>query len=143
MSTIISKKYYHLVEYYETDAMRIVGHSAYIHWMEEARHQFFIDAGIDLYELETKYGIMIPILHMDVDYKGMCRFGETIGIQIKPTRFNGVYLDFVYRMTGSNGGLRIIANSREGFINKDYKPIILQKACPEAYDKLKGCIEDE
>ncbi|MDO4174604.1 MAG: acyl-CoA thioesterase, partial [Eubacteriales bacterium] len=37
--------YNHRIQYYETDGMRIVHHSNYIRWMEEARIAFMEEAG--------------------------------------------------------------------------------------------------
>ena len=47
------------VRYYETDLMGIVHHSNYIRYFECGRHQFLLDVGLPITELE-KSGIMMP-----------------------------------------------------------------------------------
>ena len=38
-------EYEHLIQFYETDAMRIVHHSNYLRWFEEARLVWLSDIG--------------------------------------------------------------------------------------------------
>ena len=142
MCTIISKRYQHLVEYYETDAMKIVGHGAYIRWLEEARHRFYLDLGVNLSELERSKGIMIPMLSLSINYKGMCRYGEIIDIDITLERFNGVYTEFSYKMYGHNDeNVRVLAQTTEGFMDSKYNPIMLQRSFPVVFEHISEMCE--
>ena len=51
------------VRYYETDLMGIVHHSNYIRYFECGRHQFLLDVGLPITELE-KSGIMMPVVRV-------------------------------------------------------------------------------
>ena len=57
-------EYLHKVQYYETDQMKVVHHSNYIRWMEEARIAFLDAIGVSYAELETR-GIISPVLSVD------------------------------------------------------------------------------
>ena len=46
------KKYTHKVQYYETDQMKIVHHSNYIRWYEEARSDFLEQIGCSYESIE-------------------------------------------------------------------------------------------
>ena len=48
--------YRHKVQYYETDTMKIVHHSNYVRWMEEARVDMLEQMGIG-YDVMEKEGI--------------------------------------------------------------------------------------
>ena len=137
MSTTTSSVYTHLVEYCETDAMKIVHHAEYIKWMEYARHQYMLACGFDWAKLENDYGIMMPILEVTMKYENMTRFGDTIDVYATLEKFNGVYMFFSYAVHDHlTGERKAIGRTKSGFIDKDYRPIILQNVCPTYYERL-------
>lgn len=138
MSTTIFEPYIHLVEYCETDAMKIVHHAEYVKWMEYARHDYLLKAGFDWAELEQIHGVMMPILSVNVDYKNMVRFGESVDIYISMEKFNGIYLDFSYVIKKHDGDeVKAMGHTRSGFVDREYHPIILKYGYPEYYEKLQ------
>lgn len=140
MSTTIFEPFFHLVEYCETDAMKIVHHAEYIKWMEYSRHQFMLERGFDLAKMEKNYGIMIPILSVNVEYKSMTRFGDAVDVYATLEKFNGIYMNFSYVMREhSTKEVKATGYTKSGFIDKDYNPVILQHVCPEYYEKLERC----
>ena len=137
MCIITSNTFIHLVEYCETDAMKIVHHAEYIKWMEYARHHFLSMHDFDCATLEQNYGVMLPILSIAINYKSMTRFGDTVEILAEMKKFNGVYLDFTYQIFDHvTQKVRAIGNSRSGFIDREYHPILLKDTCPDYYEKL-------
>ena len=87
----------HKVQYYETDQMKIVHHSNYIRWFEEARISILeqIGAGYDLFE---EAGIVSPVLTVESEYRQMVRFGETVEIRAMVESFNGIRLVIRYEV---------------------------------------------
>ena len=81
-----SQIYEHKIQYYETDQMKIVHHSNYIRWFEEARVFWLeaIDCGYD--KLEA-LGIISPVLSVTAEYKSMSRFAETVQIETVLTSY--------------------------------------------------------
>ena len=60
------KPYEHHVKYYETDQMRIVHHSNYIRWMEEARMDLMEQMGFG-YDKMEELEIVSPVLSVSSD----------------------------------------------------------------------------
>ena len=92
------KPYEHHVKYYETDQMRIVHHSNYIRWMEEARMDMMEQMGFG-YDKMEELEIISPVISVNCEYKSMVRFGETVVINGKVVSYNVVKLKFFYEMT--------------------------------------------
>ena len=67
------------VRYYETDKMGIVHHSNYVRYFECGRHQFLIDAGIPIMEIEQR-GIVMPVVSVEVKYKTPARLGDILTV---------------------------------------------------------------
>ena len=67
--------YRHRVQYYETDQMKVVHHSNYIRWFEEARTDFLEKSGFSYAWMEEQ-GIIIPVLSVSAEYKAMVHYGE-------------------------------------------------------------------
>lgn len=88
------------VFYYETDKMGIVHHSNYIRWLEEARIAFLESVGFPFEELEAR-GILVPVLHVEFNYRLPFRFGDRFRIEMKISKFNGIKMNFEYRVINS------------------------------------------
>ena len=69
--------YRHKVQYYETDTMKIVHHSNYVRWMEEARVDMLEQMGIG-YDVMERSGSLSPVLSVSCEYKSMTRLPETL-----------------------------------------------------------------
>ena len=95
------EKYFHKVQYYETDKMGITHHSNYIRWMEEARVDFFEKMGYPYDRLELE-GIISPVIGVECNYKLSTKFEENVEIETKIKEFKGVKLIFSYMMKNAN-----------------------------------------
>jgi len=125
------------VHYYETDAMKIAHHSCYVKWMEEARTEFFRNAGFLWSEVEKKTGIMIPVLFQSVEYKHMLTFDEEFQVACTLEKFNGVKMEFHYTFFSCDtNAVAAIGLTKHGFIDSRYKPLALQHCAPDLYDLL-------
>ena len=137
------KPYEHHVKYYETDQMRIVHHSNYIRWMEEARMDLMEQMGFG-YDKMEELEIVSPVLSVSCEYKSMVRFGDTVVISAKVVSYNGVKLKVVYEMTDKETGeLRTIAQSNHCFLTLSGKPLSLKRSYPEIDTKFFTLVEDE
>ena len=76
------KPYIRKVNYYETDQMKVVHHSNYARYIEEARLDLMEQSGIDYKAMEDE-GIIIPVLEINTKFKYAVHFGDTIAIDIK------------------------------------------------------------
>ena len=137
------KPYEHHAKYYETDQMRIAHHSNYIRWMEEARMDMMEQMGFS-YDKMEELEIISPVLSVSCEYKSMVRFGETVVVNAKVARYNGIKLEVVYEMTDKETGeLRAAAQSTHCFLTLSGKPLSLKRSYPEIDTKFFTLVEDE
>ena len=133
--------YRHKAQYYETDTMKIVHHSNYIRWMEEARVDMLEQMGLG-YDAMEREGVLSPVLSVQCEFKGMTRFAETVEIRMRLVRYTGVRFELAYEMFGPDGTLRARAASAHCFIDGSGKPISLRRRFP-AWDELfRRCAEE-
>lgn len=134
-------EYEHVVQYYETDQMKIVHHSNYIRWFEEARLWFMAQAGIS-YEKIEEDGVVIPVVEAQASYRSMVRFGDTVLIRPRIEKFNGAVLELSYEVKDKKTGvLRCQGRTRHCFLNPDGKLMLLKHDKPEYhafFEKMKN-----
>ena len=129
------KPYRHKTQYYETDTMKIVHHSNYVRWMEEARCDFLEQIGLG-YDGMERSGILSPVLSVYCEYKSMTRFPDTVHVFLHMTNYTGVRFDIEYEIRDEKtNALRTICKSSHCFIDESGKPISLKRKFPE-WDKL-------
>ena len=127
--------YEHKVQYYETDKMGITHHSNYVRWMEEARVDFLSRIGWDFDKLEAS-GVASPVISIDVKYKGSTVFPEVITISVSILALKGVRLTLGYEMKNASGKVVCEAQSEHCFVNREGRPIRLERECPHFYEAL-------
>ena len=130
------RPYEHHAKYYETDQMGIIHHSKYVKWMEEARLDLMDQIGLNYKQME-EMEIISPVLSISVDYHSMVRFDDTVIIQTKLVKYNGIKMEVEYVMTDkATGELRTTARSSHCFLNRSGKPISLKRSYPEIDTKF-------
>ncbi len=123
--------YSHKVQYYETDTMKIVHHSNYIRWMEEARVDMLEQMHLG-YDVMEQSGVLSPVLFVNCRYKSMTRFPDTVTIFVRLTRYTGVKFSISYRICDARTGtLRAEGESEHCFIDQSGKPISLKRKFPQ------------
>ncbi len=127
------KPYLHRAQYYETDTMKIVHHSNYIRWMEEARCDMLEQMGLG-YDKMEEAGVLSPVLSAECEYKGMTRFAETVRIEVKLESYTGVRFAMSYEMYGEDGTLRAQGKTSHCFLMNGV-PISVKRKFP-AWDAL-------
>lgn len=129
-------EYLHKVQYYETDQMKVVHHSNYIRWMEEARIAFLDAIGVSYAELETR-GIINPVLSVDCQYRSMTRFGETVRIETRLVEVKNVKYRLTYRITdAATGVLRAEGESSHCFVDPQDQVVSLKRADRMLFDQM-------
>lgn len=134
--------YEHHAKYYETDQMGIIHHSNYVKWMEEARMDLMEQMGLSYKQME-EMEIISPVLSISVEYHSMVHFDDTVVIQTKLVKYNGIKMEVEYVMTDKETGeLRTTARSSHCFLNRSGKPISLKRSYPELDTKFFEMKED-
>ena len=134
--------YYRRAQYHETDQMGIIHHSNYVKWMEEARMDLMDQMGLSYKQME-EMEIISPVLSIAVEYHSMVHFDDTVVIQTKLVKYNGIKMEVEYVMTDKETGeLRTTARSSHCFLNRSGKPISLKRSYPELDTKFFEMKED-
>ncbi|MCC8080442.1 MAG: acyl-CoA thioesterase [Lachnospiraceae bacterium] len=130
--------YTHVVQYYETDAMRVVHHSNYIRWMEECRLDYMAGIGLPYDKMEEQ-GLIVPVISASCEYKAATRYGETVKITSEMERFDGLRFFLTYCITDPKGSV-LHATGRTGhcFLNRDMKPVNVKKSAPAVYEVFQS-----
>lgn len=134
------KPYQHQTQYYETDQMKIIHHSNYIRWFEEARIDFMDQMGLSYAEME-KRGIIVPVLSIAADYKSMVTFGQKVLIDVKVDTYNGVKMGLSYTVVDlETNELRTTGSSLHCFLNEEGRPLSLRRVAPEIHEKFQPLV---
>ena len=134
-------KYLHKVQYYETDQMRVVHHSNYIRWMEEARIACLDSLGVSYRELEER-GIISPVVSVDCRYCAMTRFGETVRVETALVEVGNVRYRLAYRMYDADSGqLRAEGESCHCFVDNAGRDLSLRRADPALFARFRAAVE--
>jgi len=133
-------KYPRTPHYYETDQMRIVHHSNYIRWFEEARI-FYLDAiGMSFAEQENK-GIVCPVLTVEASYKKMVRFGDSVEILTRVNHYDGLRYGFSYEVRNTaTGEICCTGTSTHCFLDADGRILRVKRQYPEMHEILTECL---
>ena len=124
-------KYLHKVQYYETDQMRVVHHSNYLRWMEEARI-----ACLD------SLGVSCPVVSVDCRYCAMTRFGETVRVETALVEVGNVRYRLAYRMYDADSGqLRAEGESCHCFVDNAGRVLSLRRADPALFARFRAAVE--
>lgn len=129
--------YEHKIQYYETDQMKIVHHSNYIRWFEEAR-VFVLEAYDMGYDKLEALGIVSPVLAASAEYKSMSRFGESVCIEVRLLNYNGIKFSLAYTVRDKeNGVVRCTGETRHCFLDEQGKPLYLKRSHPEIHEMFE------
>ena len=129
--------------YYETDQMKIVHHSNYIRWFEEARIAYLDAVGLRFADQEAQ-GIVCPVLTVDAKYIRMVRFGDTVEITTRVNLYNGLRWGFSYEVRDkATGELCCTGTSTHCFLNADGKIIRAKKEYLPMHELLTKCLEQD
>ncbi|MCR5718435.1 MAG: acyl-CoA thioesterase [Oscillospiraceae bacterium] len=126
--------------YYETDQMKIVHHSNYIRWFEEARVAYLDAVGIRFADQEAA-GIVCPVLTVDAKYIRMVRFGDTVEITTRVNLYNGLRWGFSYEVRDkATGELCCTGTSTHCFLDTAGKIIRPKREYLTMHELLTECL---
>ena len=124
--------------YYETDQMGIIHHANYIRWMEEARIDMLNQMGYPYRRFE-EMGYISPVLHAECEYKKSVKFDDEVKIVVSLQEFGKVKFTLrydIYNMS-EDGVLSAVGTTRHCFLNKDGRPVMMNKEMKEFSDTMQ------
>ncbi len=136
-------KYPRTPHYYETDQMKIVHHSNYIRWFEEARIFYLDSIGMRFADQEAR-GIVCPVITVDANYKKMVRFGDSVEVITRLTLYDGVRYGFSYAVRNTETDeICCTGTSTHCFLNEKGMILRVKRQYPEMHEILMRCLESD
>jgi len=98
------------VRYHETDAMRIVHHTAYIAWFEEGRSEFTRAIGYPYSQMEAD-GVLLAVVEVVARYHRPARYDEEVIVSTCLAEFPSRSMTFTYEVRRAAGGDLLVTGS--------------------------------
>ncbi|MDX2063812.1 MAG: thioesterase family protein [Bacteroidia bacterium] len=93
------------VRYAETDQMGYVYYGVYPTYFEVGRVELVRSLGITYAELERDHGVMMPVLHLSVDYHQAARYDELLTLETTLVEVPTLRVTFEHRLYRPGGEL--------------------------------------
>lgn len=131
------------VQYFDTDKMQVVHHANYIKYFETARTEYLRDNGFAYSEME-KYDFQIPVLGVNVKYHEPAVYDELVVVSCRMSKLGFASMELEYEVRNKETGvLHVTGSTRHGMVDSDYRPVVLKKKCPQAYEFLQKLYEQD
>lgn len=138
----MSFTYKRIINYYETDRMRVVHHSNYIRFLEEARCRWMESVNLPMEAVEEA-GYTIPTLELNIKYKYHVTSGDVISITPKITDFNGVRMTVGYDVIDEKSKNVVIeAWTKHCFTDNSLRPVNIKKKDEHIYNVFNNLFEE-
>ncbi|MBP2626823.1 MAG: 4-hydroxybenzoyl-CoA thioesterase [Firmicutes bacterium] len=122
------------VRFVETDLMGVVHHSNYFRWFEMGRVEHLRQAGVLLTDLLAD-GIVVPITHVDCQYRASAKFDDYILIETTLEEVSPVKMIFTYKVIKEVDGVLLATGSTQNLFTDNNGKII--RLSRKYYDKLQ------
>ena len=87
----------HRVPFYETDAMGVVHHANYVHWLEVARLRW-LEEHDQPYRFYTEQGFNFAVTHIELDYRRAVAFDDEVETIVWVESVRGASLTIGYEI---------------------------------------------
>jgi len=132
-----------IVRYAETDQMKVVHHSVYPIWFEAARTDYMEKAGYPYSRIE-KEGVMLPLSHLECDFKEGAKYGDTVMVKTSIKTFSPVRIELKYKAyRKSDGAILAEGKTLHAWTDENLKIINLKKRLPDLYKLLENELEKQ
>jgi acyl-CoA thioester hydrolase len=122
------------VRFNEADPLGVVWHGHYVRYFEDGRESFGQKYGISYLDF-FNHGVVVPIVHIDCDYKRPLRYGESVFVETEYIPCDAAKLHFKYKLTTLSGELVASGSSMQVFLGKE--DFILQLVNPPFFAEWK------
>lgn len=149
------------VRYQETDQMGVVYHANYLSWFESGRTEMFRGLGFAYSSMENM-GVLLPVTAADLQFKSPARYDDLIAVYARLKVFSALRVVYEYEVrriqeeeTGGitdaaqpvsaslPGELLVAGTTSHVWLNRNWKPVRLDRALPELYRDITGALREE
>jgi acyl-CoA thioester hydrolase len=152
------------VRYQETDQMGVVYHANYVNWFEIGRTELIRQRGMTYREIEAK-GLLLPVAELESKFYAPARYDDLVLIYTRIAAYTAATIRFeseIRRSPGANdatadgsgddcrgtesiallpdpepaGELLVRGATRHIWLNKEWKPVRIDKEAPELFRLL-------
>lgn len=126
--------------YSETDRMGYVYYGRYLEFFEVARTEMIRSTGLSYREIEDS-GIMLPVIHAELEYKGPILYDDEMFIKVMVFDIPTVRLQTFYEVTTSQADeVNVYGEVSLCFVNaKTRKPVRAPEAFTQSFEsRLKA-----
>ncbi|MFD1773161.1 acyl-CoA thioesterase [Paenibacillus rhizophilus] len=156
------------VRYQESDQMGVVYHSNYLIWFEIGRTEMLRGLGFTYLDLENS-GLLLPVLSAELKFKRSAKYDDTVTVYTRMTSFTPLRLVFEYEVrrvagpgaagsglngpesdsfpqgfkSSADGELLVSGFTGHAWVNREFKPVRLDRALPEIYGGILNALREE
>jgi acyl-CoA thioester hydrolase len=124
------------VRYSETDQMGVVYHANYANWFEIGRTELIRELGITYAEIERR-GLVLPLTELTIRYKQPARYDDFLEIRTAVASCSTIRLVFDVQVV-RDGQVLAEGTTHHVWLNRDWKPVRLDKVYPELFELIKS-----
>ncbi len=95
----------------DTDLYNVVWHGSYLRYMEGGRVEFLKDFNINIEEVKEKFGIVLPVVNIDIKYKTSAKCGDVVLVKTKIEELKPHYIIFLQEIIDKNNPARIFVTA--------------------------------
>lgn len=148
------------VRYQETDQMGVVYHANYLNWFEIGRTEMIRKAGVTYRSLEER-NLLLPLIDAELKFKRPAYYDDVVTVYTRIMALAPVSLNFIYEIRRQDkqkpdheqntdeslflrtkevespeGELLVLGRTKHAWVNREWKPVRLDKQLPELYELL-------
>ena len=107
-----------LIRFCEVDSIGIVWHGNYVKYLEDGREAFGREFGLGYFDV-YKFGLLIPVVKLEVEYKLSVKYGEKILIETSFVDDEAAKIVFDYTIyRESDNAVVLSARTVQVFVNE-------------------------
>ena len=109
------------IYYHHTDCGGVVYYANYLHFLEEARTEYFTLKDDSIKQMSDS-GTMFVVARQEIDYKSPSFYGDTLEVNTRVTDASLTRVNFEYDIVKDSGQLVASARTVLVFVDKTLKP---------------------
>lgn len=138
------------VRYQETDRMGVAYHANYANWFEIGRTEWVRRSGVAYRELEER-GLLLPVVELHIEFVRPAGYDDLVTVCTSVGSWSPLRVQFLSFVVAGDqtaehgtavrgeeppGDCLARGATRHVWLNRDWKPVRLDRAAPDLYARL-------